>query len=278
VGPDRLDVLKNRLIRFTPPAVSNDLTDFLPRLVDSDALGESVARSYGSRRLAEEHPELPTEVVQVLVDLNVEFLRAGHGAMHRFLQSYIHAMRSEFGVLSLTEDPLHPAMWAHYANNSAGFIISFRPDHRFFFPEEGPRWLNNLEPVIYSRRRTYSSNTIDGAALMFEKDAKWAFEREWRQVRKLRSADRVENNIHLFSLSPDVLNGIILGPRMSTIDREALLAIVYTDAEYAHLKVSEVIVKNERLTLRTLREPKGESGSFFALLWYPDSPLGKRDQ
>jgi hypothetical protein len=53
VAPDRFDVLLNNLIRFTPPSVSNDLTDCLPRLIQAERVGQNLARAYYQREIRE---------------------------------------------------------------------------------------------------------------------------------------------------------------------------------------------------------------------------------
>ena len=266
VTSERIDILRNGFIRFTPAVDSNDLTDMLPRLSDVNELGERLARSYCLRLMKEESQLagfcLSQKINDLILDSLVQGLRSKHGNMQDFFSSYVRRMRSQLGVLSLTEDPLNPAMWAYYANNLTGFVISFCPVHEFFFPEDGSFWNDILSPVIYSRRRRYGSLDMAPYALMFEKDRKWAHEREWRLVRMVKRYDRIENgSCHLFRLPPDVIGGVILGARMAQADRNELLALIETDERYAHVGVREVALDSGRLTLNMTRRPaiKGNS-------------------
>ena len=57
---------------------------------------------------------------------------------------------------------------------------------------------------------------MDGAAFAYEKDVKWAYEKEIRVVRLLAEATTIKNGtIHLFPIERwDRISGVILGSKM----------------------------------------------------------------
>jgi len=83
----------------------------------------------------------------------------------------------KFGLISMTEDPLHPLMWSHYAKNS-GFVIQFKTSllPNDFFGPFPITYSTKLESIDFSRYNPalcflYQSNI---------KNTAWAYENEWR--------------------------------------------------------------------------------------------------
>ena len=48
------------------------------------------------------------------------------------LEGIMRNMNKHIGILSLTEAPFNPSMWAHYAENGSGYAIEFDESNRFF--------------------------------------------------------------------------------------------------------------------------------------------------
>lgn len=86
------------------------------------------------------------------------------------------------GVLSLSEDPLSPLMWAHYADHHRGVCLGFSRITANTLGED-----DITSPVLYSdvypRVRFSEILKRDGSIhqkLFFTKARDWAYEKEWR--------------------------------------------------------------------------------------------------
>ena len=120
----------------------------------------------------------------------------------------------DFGIISLTEDPLNPIMWSHYADNHKGLVIQldvtnsffdgangnikFKEDifglvsdipksvrysrHRklFLFPEE--IYPNKNKKYEFPHKKLYQH-------LMYTKSNDWMYEKEYRTIVELKNAD-----------------------------------------------------------------------------------------
>lgn len=146
------------------------------------------------------------------------------------------------GILSLTERPDNPTMWAHYAGGHTGFVIEFDSANSFFhYPAKANA--SALKSVRYEKRQAIKSlvakaNNVED--LFFVKTPDWSYEQEWRLVRSLEDADLVvEEHIHLFAFPPDCITGVILGMKMEEHRRRTLVEFLQTDSRYTHVNVYE---------------------------------------
>lgn len=54
----------------------------------------------------------------------------------RTINSQLQNLRESVAILSLTESPLNPLMWAHYGESHSGFVIGYDVDNRFLNSNE----------------------------------------------------------------------------------------------------------------------------------------------
>lgn len=213
VPADRIDILENASVRFTPPAVFNDPFEILPTLV----------RTYFYRDRA----------------------KIGHDQL-AFAQDRKHAddIRARTAVLSLTEAPDHLLMWSHYADQHRGFVLEFDARHGFFDQRQADDdEFHHVRKVQYSEYRP--STTIEfflSPRTLLTKSVEWKYEQEWRMLVDLaRFAHRPVSSggqeIHLVSLPPECITGVILGSRMPEETRARIDDLVAKDPRYAHVTV-----------------------------------------
>lgn len=101
------------------------------------------------------------------------------------LVQLIEIIRSRVGVLSLSERHDCVPMWAHYANQAKGFVVTL-DDLDSHYPGDATGSLNAAKPVLYSDRflgMTFEASTQE--RLFFAKLEDWRYEKEWRVVRAL---------------------------------------------------------------------------------------------
>lgn len=176
----------------------------------------------------------------------------------KILRDLESKLRKATGVLSLAEQPDNELMWAHYAGNHSGFVIAFDQNHPFFLPNDDDDEAGGLHQIKYTSERPRMEKLLgpspDFIPLFFTKKAEWAYEREWRLVRLVNTADKVIENpagaIYLFNLPPTCVTGVILGCRMLPAQKNEICAFLRTDKRYPHVAISEVETNEDGYGLR----------------------------
>ncbi|CED71390.1 putative uncharacterized protein [Aliivibrio wodanis] len=126
---------------------------------------------------------------------------------------------SEIGVISLTEDPINPLMWAHYADEHKGVVLQVKNEHSFLcganeyiggkrvrynkdifgFASELPKpvayrrnrpQFDFIEEVAPEHRQAYPHKKFN-EKLIYTKANDWLYEKESRSVVYLKDADRI---------------------------------------------------------------------------------------
>ena len=136
--PDRIDVLKSGLIRFTPAGGFNDPFDMKPNIqgVHSRKGWDTEFPSALDKVIAEQYEALPPEQRKLMtldqlknrIKANRQSLQDdGYKSLLEITPSIRKTVESAFdahiGVLSLTEKPDNLPMWAHYADEHRGFVM-----------------------------------------------------------------------------------------------------------------------------------------------------------
>jgi hypothetical protein len=118
------------------------------------------------------------------------------------------------GVLSLTEDPLNELTWAHYSNNSQGFVVGFDAKHEFFLNTAKGETNSVLRKVFYTNEKTENFWT-NPYYLFLVKATGWSYEREWRMFKGYSDCDEhVEKDgslVHLCNLPPQMIKTVHFG-------------------------------------------------------------------
>lgn len=128
----------------------------------------------------------------------------------------LNAKLEKLGVLSLSSRSDCPVLWAHYAENHTGVVIVLN--------EDCDQLLRQARPISYLARRpkTNVENIVEN---MYRKWDSWSYEREYRAI--------VNRGDALHSLAPNSIVGVILGARMSQLDRKAVFDSVEGQSEIA---------------------------------------------
>ncbi|MCJ8189896.1 DUF2971 domain-containing protein [Sphingomicrobium aestuariivivum] len=242
VTAERLDVLKHRKIRFTPPVNTNDifevrqtfdllagpkLKEFFAERVDEIDVDEQITEALKGTPLA----GMTAETVRTLFSVTVggdmdSMLRAQIGSFlndqffptinaSQSIDNMLTKLGSDLICLSLTERFDSSPMWAHYAGNSSGFVIAFDTNDALFLRgEEGSR--QGLQKI------TYFDGTIpelmdDPYAALMSKQLDWQYEREWRLYLKAEEAAEIRevgnDLVHLVEFQKTAVQRVVLGLR-----------------------------------------------------------------
>ena len=185
---NRVDILKNRQIRFTSHVDLNDPFEC---------------------QFAIEPIEREREAA----------LKDGHLAEWAEAQVWLDGLK-RLGILSLAESPDNLLMWAHYCQDHTGFVIGFDARHPWF--DEGRAYyiepyvgkqhlgLDGLQPIEYADDLPNAGRNIPIGAFV-TKSKEWSYEQEVRKFRHLNEASHVTGSVHLFKFPKDLLREVILG-------------------------------------------------------------------
>lgn len=116
---------------------------------------------------------------------------------------------------SLSERMDSPPMWAHYADNNAGFVVAFDTENAWFHQRKSGE-KTRLQKVAYFDGKLDEPLENPQAAFI-SKTTDWAYEREWRLYIKNGEADLTVGNaddpIQLLKFPPAAVDRIILGAK-----------------------------------------------------------------
>lgn len=116
---------------------------------------------------------------------------------------------------SLSERMDSPPMWAHYADNNAGFVVAFNTENAWFHQRKNGK-KTRLQKVAYFDGKLDEPLENPQAAFI-SKTTDWAYEREWRLYIKNGEADLTVGNaddpIQLLEFPPEAVDRIILGAK-----------------------------------------------------------------
>lgn len=251
---DRIDVLSQLQIRFTPLGGLNDPFEGWPRI--SGAFTPKDAHLI----INFESPTVePTEKeLNALLATFPEFIRGAMTvnevrSLYKYLlgikiksdsscESIAHAYASQrldglLGALCLSEVCDSILMWSHYAKSHAGFVIEFDTSNDWF---KGQGEFLGLRRVLYRDGRPHSCVADLGLAeVALTKSAHWVYEREWRMMRPLAGANDVMETsqlpVHLFSIPPEVISAVVFGARVDRDLKSQILEAVRRNGALSHV-------------------------------------------
>lgn len=234
---ERIDVLKNCRIRFTPPGGFNDPFEFRPVL-------QSLASDDEVQAIMDQEFEVAVnnEIAKYTAILGSVPQEGLSRIKEQFKSQLLPMFRSiepmllidikkkfdelfnlHFGILCLSERWDSILMWGHYCQSHDGFVIGFDSSHSFFNQQRSETdEFGYLRKVNYQKKRPIVSLANSGSLEWFNTKADvWSYEYEWRMFLVLSSADEVkaigQNTIHLFDFPAESVKEIIFGSKLSDL-------------------------------------------------------------
>lgn len=259
VNEDRIDILKDSLIRFTQPLDWNDPFEMRPFYYDEKEL--KFFHAY------------------------VDNKRYNVGEINNFINSH-------FVSLSLTESPDNILMWAFYANNHRGFLIEFDENHSFFKRKNLHLFkltYSNTRPLVSKREifplceklidKLQSSEFIKKQDFQIFtsiicKSINWENEKEWRLLSLKKFATKIktttslhdncyeigkQNNnknlsklidIALFRLPKSSIKSISFGINTSSDLKHKICEILFSQKGFKELKVKQAYIHKEEYKIQ----------------------------
>ena len=216
-----ISVLKKVLegsIRFTQPSAFNDPLELLPEIiVPNDEKERTISVSFDIRaqrqsRSVEQNDAIPD----------------GYGSSDAMSRGIVRQLNQIIGILSLSKTRDSLLMWAHYADQYSGAVITFDGTHDFFsdqidieYQSERPR----------RHLRDYLTGTPIPLAELCVKSDQWAYEKEVRIVRTLAECKHAGIDLRGFPIFVhevpiDAIKSVILGERTPVVEQREIFARV----------------------------------------------------
>ncbi len=268
LAPERIDVLEKNLLRFTQATSFNDPFETLPfteSLFDPGFM--ETALDEFARRRPSLAPVLSLLRETMIRTVNLDSPEAKETAAE-FLQNFFD---SRYGCLCLSaaEGPVYaPAnllMWSHYADCHKGFVLGFQREHPYFHQRD-PRkpYFGEITPVSYKLERpsgpVVNDPTDIGPAIYYQfavrfflhKSIHWKYEKEWRLIRELDSADasfEVDGDrVFLFSFPPEAVSSVVLGCRIGKETENKIRGLLASE-KYRHVTLYRARIDREEFKL-----------------------------
>jgi hypothetical protein len=231
--PDRIDVLKNGVIRFTQASALNDPFESRPILGGFRESIEKAVRNASGGILT------PDTLYTIQEAISETFGRLNEDNP------------SGLVFLSLTKNRNNLLMWSHYCDTFRGFVVGFDADDPFFCVERrGSKSV--LECVVYSASRPNLpaldediEEFLRNKRSIMTKSHHWAYEEELRMCASAMAADVTKPGcdgqaIYLFKFPAESVKEIILGYMMPAKDRATIAQIISETYANAELYVTEL--------------------------------------
>ncbi len=272
-------VLKDSLIRFSPPSVFNDPFEMQP-FYESLALDPNVQKQLTEENagstlkelLKQALPNVPPEV-RALVTADKNFLDNFADIIAPLTAAYstpilekvtssigegiYSGLDKNVGVLSLCERFDDLLMWAHYGEQHKGMVIGFDSNDGFFDQRLNEHDdFRHLRPVQYTQIRPTMQFARDDemSQILLTKSDEWSYEEEWRMLLPLAHAEKkfdVKGEcVSLFKIPHQSIVEIIIGCRMPNTIKQRIEKFVLRDNRYSHAKLFVAELDNKEFKLR----------------------------
>lgn len=268
VIPDRIDVLETGLIRFTQPAYLNDPHELRPPVTASESGPSDMEQIYDKKEAEvlqdiyksltpEQKAHVSMESLRDMVrpkrqHIISESKKVTNNLVTNILNHAMSSLREQVGILSLTEDPLHAAMWAIYASGHTGLLYEFDSKHAFFNSKrcDGDEF-NHIRAVRYvARDFMVSYDKMDGTDALITKHEDWAFEKEWRILKPLKNHSRcIGDVVFLFEIPKSAILSVTCGCK-ATVDFKLRLKQLLAQDQHKHLHLYQMDESGPHLSRR----------------------------
>jgi hypothetical protein len=165
----------------------------------------------------------------------------------KFQQSFGHLI----GILCLTEDPAHRLMWSHYASQHYGVVVEFDGNNPWFNQKVTPADdLRHLVQVAYVQNphpRTWKQ--LNGADVLYTKNADWAYEHEWRIIRPLKDGTEVSSGKICFDVPANAIRSITFGYRTTPVLEKEIRDSVAANPALCHLQFKRAKLGGDKIEL-----------------------------
>jgi len=134
---------------------------------------------------------------------------------------------SKYGVICFAANPLHPTMWAHYADSHHGLVIEFCADSEIFSGGSFLRIEYCDEPFVFDASNPSGSDDV--TLFLRRKGTAWSYEEESRLVVDLSlTVEHIlrEGPRRFIPINPQIIISVTLGLRTTPQVKSRLLELL----------------------------------------------------
>lgn len=236
---ERVDVLENLAIRFSPLMSLNDPYECQPLIDMRNEKNALIDKLIGELNdlwaHTNEEEKIPTNQ-RILEDTKKELIDNINTRTDSYVvgQELMSLLGDNFGVLSLSRTGSSLLMWSHYASEGKGIVLGFDDEHSFFRQRDMEGNITHPIPVVYSdkRRKVTPGEDRYYEKLLCEKPLDWAYEEEERLFRTFLTKagsigkDPYGQNIVLSALPKEAIKAVYIGYRADEKTKKRVLAAI----------------------------------------------------
>ena len=252
VPPQRVDILENGKIAFTPPGRFKDPFEFRPELA------EKTLRVLLKDTIKQHQSELISGVrgmsARQLKRARRALLKTADkdGVLEKTRDSFTKTIASradrDFGLLCLSSAPDDNLMWYHYADGHRGFVVEFDSEQQEF-RKVGKPW-----KVEYVPSQPVFDHRVGNIDFFRLKPNYLDFEKEYRIIRPLKECmvDKASGRepLYFWPLPLTCIKAVYLGHRLEWEFRNRLTKVLQ-NADVKRFDVSPSR-ENYKLTFREI--------------------------
>lgn len=238
---ERVDVVENMNIRFSPLSSLNDPFESRPLICVDDMARPTLDKALSEvEGLWESLPSSEKTEENLIYKKNAfEAVEAGYRSTTSpsiIGRDLVSTLGDKFGILSLSRNYDSLLMWSHYASSGAGYVIGLDSKNSFLNRVNVTGALISPKPIIYSSQRSvlkfFEENFIE--KFIFRKPLEWCYEEEERLYvtfsenyeGEVAGVDQFDNDVYLSELPRDLIKVIYLGGCMTEEHKARLIKAV----------------------------------------------------
>jgi hypothetical protein len=232
---ERIDVLENLRIRFSPLRSLNDPYESLP-LIDVDDLVARTLQVHSAEldeiwKNIDESEKTPEKAAR-LEENREAMIKGVESSLNQNTvgEGLMDMMGDSFGVLSLSRSNKSLLILSHYSISKAGFVIGFDDSNEFFHQRDQIGNIVHPTPVKYSGQRAVVKRSDHNWRnnLLCHKPIEWAYEEEERLFMALMdktksvAKDEFGADVILYDLPPETISTVYIGCKASDETRKKI--------------------------------------------------------
>jgi len=252
VRPERIDIIKDGFIRFTPPMYLNDPFEVNPVIIPHDEYNLNLMENgfdYRNYEFNKEDEDYSWQRFNDIKRCKDEFMNFSNEYGVLSLSSSIDmCLMPSIAIFSENDPRRNLLMWSHYTDDHKGFIIEFRQD--FMDKVEILKIEYEDERPMMTQEEAVAGNLNP----FFVKGTNWKYEKEWRIVQPLNMAQQIKElkngeKAHLFKIKKSGIASITTGCKMPLEKVNELKQIVFNDPDLSGCRFYISKINNENFSL-----------------------------
>jgi len=185
--------------------------------------------------------QLTSNEKHIVVDTIQNYMNTT-GQANAFHYLTVKSILNNIGILSLSANKTHLAMWSHYANNHKGIVLEFDKNHWFFqkmiLPPEYSTVVHHLEEVTYidnTNRESINSDEYFKKETFLTKGEDWRYEKEHRMTIYVNTDDEYIDGIDVI-FPNDLIKAVYIGNKADKKTIKYIKNLKLLD-DWKHIKI-----------------------------------------